>query len=129
MSSTPEAALAAYFDALNRSDSEAFTSRFDDEDLFLGDGEATASGRAEIRATAEGALQAMRVENSYDVDRLSSATGAVVQTHSHGTMTMPEPGTTVPSANRELYVLRHDGERSLFTHPMYDSASGGAGAK
>ena len=130
MSSTPEAAVAAYFDALNRSDSEAITSLFDDEGVFLGEGAPTASGRAQIRALAEGAFQSMRVENSFDLDRIEQRDGmAVVQTQSHGTVTMLDSGTTLPSANRELYVLRHDGERWLITHYMYNSGSSGAGAK
>jgi hypothetical protein len=37
--------------------------------------------------------------------------------------------TTVQNADRQLYVLRDDGERWLFTHHMYNSADNGAGAK
>jgi uncharacterized protein (TIGR02246 family) len=130
MSSTPEATVAAYFEALNRSDAEALTSLFDDEGMFLGDGAPTASGRAQIRALAEGAFRAMRVDHEYEVDRIEQRDGlAVVQTHSHGALTMLEAGTTVQNAHRELYVLRHDGERWLITDYMYNSADNGAGAQ
>jgi uncharacterized protein (TIGR02246 family) len=130
MGSTPEATVAAYFDALNRSDAEALTSLFDEDGVFIGQGAPTASGRPQIRALAEGAFGAMRVDHEYEVDRIEQRDGlAVVQTHSHGTLTMLEPGTTVENAHRELYALRDDGERWLITHYMYNSASGGAGAQ
>jgi hypothetical protein len=37
MSSTPEATVAAYFDALNRPDGEALTSLFDEQSVFIGE--------------------------------------------------------------------------------------------
>jgi uncharacterized protein (TIGR02246 family) len=130
MSSTPEAVVAAYFDALKRSDAEALTSLFDEQGVFIGEGAPTGNGRSQIRALAEGAFRAMRVDHEYEVDRIEQRDGlAVVQTHSHGTLTMLEPGTTVQNAHRELYVLREQGERWLITQYMYNSASRGAGAQ
>jgi uncharacterized protein (TIGR02246 family) len=130
MSSTPEATVAAYFDALNRSGAEALMSLFDEGGVFIGEGAPAASDRAQIRALAEGAFGAMRVDHDYEVDRIEQRDGrAVVQTHSHGTLTMLQPGTTAPNAHRELYVLRDDGEQRLIAHYMCNSASGGAGAQ
>jgi uncharacterized protein (TIGR02246 family) len=130
MSSTPEATIAAYFDALNRSDAEGLTSLFDEGGVFIGEGAPTANGRSQIRMPAEGAFRAMRVNHEYEVDRIERRGGlAVVQTHSHGTLTMLEHGATVPNPHRELYLLRDDGEQWLITHYMYNSASNGAGAQ
>jgi ketosteroid isomerase-like protein len=70
MSSTPEAAVAAYFNALNCSDAEALTSLFDEEGVFIGEGAPTASGRAQIRVLAEGAFGAMRVDHDHQVGRI-----------------------------------------------------------
>jgi uncharacterized protein (TIGR02246 family) len=130
MGSTPEATVAAYFDALNRSDADALACLFDEDGVYIGEGVPTASGRSPIRALTEGAFDAMRVNHEYEVDRIEQRERlAVVQTHSHGTLTMLESGITVENAHRQLYALCEDGGRWLTTHYMYNSASGGAGAQ
>lgn len=129
MAGSPESAVAAYFDALNRSDAR-LAALFDEDGRFMGDDAATAIGPDQIGEFVGAAFGAMRVNHNFEVDRVERRDGlAVVQTHSAGTLTMLAAGTTVQDAHRELFVLRDRDEKWLITHYMYNSAENGAGGE
>lgn len=130
MTGSPETAVAAYFDALNRSDAARLAALFDEDGVFMGDEAPTAIGPDQIRELAGAAFGAMRIDHEFQVDRVEQRDGlAVVQTHSAGRLTMLAAGTTVEDAHRELFVLRDRDEKWLITHYMYNSAENGAGGE
>jgi uncharacterized protein (TIGR02246 family) len=127
MSNSPESSVAAYFDALNRSDAAGLAALFDEDGMFMGDGAPTAIGPDQIREFSGAAFGAMRVDHDFQVDRVEKCDGlAVVQTHSAGTLTMLAAGTT-ENAHRELFVLRERSGKWLIAHYMYNSAQNAGG--
>lgn len=129
MHSSPEAAVAAYFEALNGADAATLASLFEQDGVFIGEGAPEATGADAIRAFAEAAFSTMRVNHEFEIDRVDRSDGlAVVQTHSAGTLTMLAAGTTIENAHRELYVLRDGADGWRIRQYMYNSAEAGAGA-
>ena len=129
MTDTPEMAVSAYFDALNRSDADALAALFDDDGVVMADDAPTASGRQQIQSMFEAAFGAMSVAHQFHVDGTDQHGGlAAVLTHSEGTLTMLDAGTTIENAHRELFVLRNPGDGWRISQYMFNSVDNGAGS-
>jgi uncharacterized protein (TIGR02246 family) len=104
---SPEGIVREYFAALSQGDVESVVSLFADDGTVMAEGMSTASGTSALRAVYEYAAASMRIQEVCTVDSVvRDASVAAVRTHSAGTLTILESGTTRHVAFRELFVLR-----------------------
>jgi uncharacterized protein (TIGR02246 family) len=121
---TPEDVVRGYFAAFNSSDVDGIVALFADDAVVMAHEFETATGTAQIRAAFEGAFARVRIQETIDVDRIvERGELAVAQTHSTGTLTVLESGTTLELSYRELFVLRRLSDGWRITDYMFNSAA------
>ena len=104
---SPEAAVRAYFTALNGADLDGLVAVFADDGSVMADEFPSATGREELHRLFTGIFNARRFGRELHIDRVIEAGDlAAVQTHTTGTLTMLDTNTTVHGVSRELWVLR-----------------------
>lgn len=105
-----EAAVRAYFTALNGSDLEGILAAFADDGSVMADGFPSATGQEELRRLFTGIFKALSFGRELHLDRIIEAGDlATAQTHTTGTQTRLETNTTISGLSRELWVLRKTG--------------------
>ena len=108
--SSPEAAVRAYFTALNASDLDGVVAVFADDGSIMADEFPSATGQEQLRRLFAGIFRARSFGRELHIDRvIEEGDLATVQTHTTGTLTMLETGTTAQGLSRELWVLRRAG--------------------
>jgi len=104
---SPEAAVRAYFTALNASDLDGILAVFADDGSIMADEFPSATGREQLHRLFTGIFKARRFGRELHIDRMIEAGDlATVQTHTTGTLTMLDTNTTIQGMSRELWVLR-----------------------
>jgi uncharacterized protein (TIGR02246 family) len=104
---SPEAAVRAYFTALNAGDLDGILAVFADDGSVMADEFPSATGQEQLRRLFTAIFKARSFGRELHIDRIVEAGDlAAVQTHTTGTLTMVETNTTIEGLSRELWVLR-----------------------
>ena len=104
---SPEAAVSAYFTALNAADLDGIVAVFADDGSVMADEFASATGQEQLRRLFAGIFKARSFGRELHIDRIiEEGDLAAVQTHTTGTLTILETNTTIQGVSRELWVLR-----------------------
>lgn len=93
---SPEAAVRAYFTALNGSDLEGILASFADDGSVMADGFPSAAGQEELRRLFTGIFTALSFGRELHLDRIiEEGDLATAQTHPTCTQTRLETNTTI----------------------------------
>ena len=104
---SPEAAVRAYFKALNAADLDGIVAVFAVDGSIMADEFPSATGREQLRGLFAGIFKARSFGRELHIDRIIDGGDlAAVQTHTTGTMTILETNTMIQGLSRELWVLR-----------------------
>lgn len=104
---SPEAAVSAYFTALNAADLDGIVAVFADDGSVMADEFPSATGQEQLRRLFTGIFKARSFGRELHIDRIiEEGDLAAVQTHTTGTLTILETNTTIQGLSRELWVLR-----------------------
>ena len=104
---SPEAAVRAYFTALNAADLDGIVAVFADDGSVMADEFPSATGQEQLRRLFTGIFKARSFGRELHIDRIiEEGDLAAVQTHTTGTLTILETNTTIHGLSRELWVLR-----------------------
>lgn len=116
-----------YFAALNASRLEAVVSLYHGDSVFLPKNAPAARGIAEIAQAYRTLFDAAKLDTDH-VYRHVAVYGevAIVESQGHGTLTLLASKKTVPSNNKELFVLRKiDGKWKIDRYMFNDSEKPG----
>jgi ketosteroid isomerase-like protein len=106
----PSPPSGAYFKVLNAADLEGTVAVFAKDGSVMANENPTATGHEQLRRLFTGIFKALSFGARAHVDWIIEAGDlATAQTHTTGTLTMPETNTTIPGVSRELWVLRKTG--------------------
>lgn len=107
-----EALLSEYKKALNTSDANLAQSLYTKDGIFMPTEAPSAIGREHIRKTYEYIFSQIQLHIEFFIEEISvENTFAFATTTSEGTTLIRATGTTIPEANRELFVFEKvDGE-------------------
>ena len=104
---SPEAAVRAYFTALNASDLDGIVALFASDGSIMADEFPSATGQEQLRRLFTGIFKARGFGRELHIDRvIEEGDLATVQTHTTGTLTILDTNTTIRGPSRELWVLR-----------------------
>ena len=104
---SPEAAVRAYFTALNASDLDGIVAVFASDGSIMADEFPSATGQEQLRRLFTGIFKARGFGRELHIDRvIEEGDLATVQTHTTGTLTILDTNTTIRGPSRELWVLR-----------------------
>jgi uncharacterized protein (TIGR02246 family) len=108
----PQAAVQAYFDALNRSDVDAAVTVYAADGYFALQGTEDVQGTAALRALYEGTFKAVRFNATYIFNEVRVyGDEAFVRTTTNASLTMVATGQVISNRYREFFVLKRVGGR------------------
>jgi len=106
----PQAAVEAYFDALNRSDVDAALAVYAADGYFALQGTEDVRGTAALRALYEGAFKAVRFNTTHIYNEVRVyGDEAFVRTTTNASLTMVATGQVISDRYREFFVLKRVG--------------------
>jgi uncharacterized protein (TIGR02246 family) len=121
--SSIEATLRAYGAALNTSDAEAAVAEYTSDGVFMPTGGPTATGTEQLLASYRFIFTQIRLDVEFTIHEVAiDGNLAFAVTSSEGQQTVLATGTTGPEANRELFVLRRQGDSWKITRYMFNKS-------
>lgn len=108
--STAQAAVEAYFDALNRGDVNAAVAVYAADAYFALEGAEDVQGTAALRALYEGTFKAVRFNTTHVLNEVRVyGDEAFVRTTTNALLTVVATGQVIPDRYREFFVLKRVG--------------------
>jgi uncharacterized protein (TIGR02246 family) len=118
-----EATLRAYAEALNASDAEAAVTAYSSDGVFMPTGAPTAIGTDALLGSYRFIFSQIRLNVEFTVHEVViDGDLAYAVTSSEGQQTVLATDTTGPEANRELFVLRREGDRWKIARYMFNKS-------
>ena len=119
-----QATLHAYGDALNATDAEAAVAAYTEDGVFMPTGAPTATGTEELLASYRFIFSQIRLNVAFAIHEITvEGHYAYAVTSSQGTQTVLTSDTTGPEANRELFVLRRNGNEWKIARYMFNKSA------
>lgn len=120
----PDDVVRRYFDALSASDIDALASLFAKDAVVMHNGCPTATGRESVRSFFHNAFAATSRSADVTIEAVTTdGSMAVVRSHSAGSITVLDPGTSYAQDEREICVLRQTDSGWQITDFIFNSPS------
>lgn len=118
-----EATLLAYGAALNASNADAAVAVYTSDGVFMPTGAPTATGTDALLASYRYIFTQIRLDVAFTIHEVViDGDLAYAVTSSRGQVTVLATNTTGPEANRELFVLRREGDHWKIARYMFNKS-------
>ncbi len=116
-----EATLKQYEAALNASDVDGIMALYAEDGVFMPTVAPTAAGKEQVRAAYEYVLGIIKLDIAFSIDEIvQHGDFAFARTVSRGEVTILAEGVTLPEENRELFVLKKEGDHWKIARYMFN---------
>ncbi len=116
-----EATLKNYEAVLNASDVDGVLALYAEDGVFMPTEAPTAAGKEQVRAAYEHVFGIIKLDIAFSVDEIvQSGDFAFARTVSRGEVTVLAEGITLPEENRELFVLKKEGDDWKIARYMFN---------
>jgi uncharacterized protein (TIGR02246 family) len=118
---SPQAAVTAYFDALNKASVEGIVRLFADDGAFMANEAETVRGKDDLRRAYTEAFKGRSFQRRVHVDLVQQEGDlATVRMHTTGTITSLADRKTTAHVSRELFTLRKGPDGWRITDYMFN---------
>jgi uncharacterized protein (TIGR02246 family) len=123
-----EYTLKQYEAALNTSNVDAALALYAEDGVFMPSEAPTSVGFDQVRGAYQHVFETIKLDISFSIDEIELDGGyAFARTVSRGKVTILSEGVTLPEENRELFILKKEGDDWKIARYMFNKMSQPAG--